>query len=40
VRCALAELSRFGSSSGAALVHGIRTALLHLPPTTVITYSK
>jgi hypothetical protein len=31
VRSAVTELNRFGSSSGAALTYGIRTALLELP---------
>jgi hypothetical protein len=33
VRSAVAELGRFGSSSGAALTYGIRVGLLELPPT-------
>lgn len=40
VRSALDNLRAFGSSSGAAVAYGIRTALLELPPATSCTYSK
>jgi hypothetical protein len=39
VRAALADLDRFGSSSGAALAYGIRIALLELPAQTCLAYS-